>query len=241
MGTPPPVVRSPLDVFRVRPRRPRPVEEERTVSRGLPVFGCLFRVFLLFALLVILAIAAIWMVAGGSVGTWVVDVGQSMGVMGGVPTQTQRGIDAYRRGDRALAERELDQAARSYRRSAVALLYLARMRVEAGDMAGAAPYLDEAIAREPDNPTVRRMAGEYQLTVAQSLVATPTLADAVTSHLELAEDHLAYTVSLDPSDRRARGYLACVLNALGRVDEARAARAAAGSGAWDACVGSSVP
>ena len=211
------------------------------MSRGLPVFGCLFRVFLLFALLVLLAIGALYLVAGGAVSSWVADVGQSTGVMGGVPEQTQRGIEAYRRGDRALAERELDQAARSYRRSAVALLYLARMRVEAGDVAGAAPYLDEAIAREPDNPTVRRMAGEYQLTVAQSLAATPTQADASTSHLELAEDHLAYTLSLDPSDRRARGYLGCVLSALGRTDEARAARAAAGPGTWDACMGTALP
>jgi len=205
------------------------------------VFGCLFRVFLLFALLVILAIAAIWLVAGGAVGDWVADVGQSTGVMGGVPTQTQRGIDAYRRGDRALAERELDQAARSYRRSAIALLYRAQMRVEAGDLAGAAPYLDEAIVREPDNPTVRRMAGEYELTVAQSLAATPRQAEGATPHLELAEDHLSYTVSLDPTDRRARGYLACALASQGRVDEARAARAAAGSGAWDSCAGAAVP
>jgi tetratricopeptide (TPR) repeat protein len=234
-------MRSPLDVFRSRPRRPREVEEEPTVSRGLPVFGCLFRVFLLFALLVLLALAALYVVAGGAVGSWVADVGQSTGVMGGVPEQTQRGIDAYRRGDRALAERELDQAARSYRRSAVALLYLARMRVEAGDLSAAAPYLDEAIAREPDSPTVRRMAGEYQLTVAQSLAATPIQADAATSHLELAEDHLAYAVSLDPADRRSRGYLGCVFTALGRVDEARAARASAGPGAWDSCMRTAVP
>ena len=201
------------------------------------MFGCLFRLFLFFALIVVLAIAAIWMIAGGTVSSWVTDVGQSTGIMIGTPAQTQRGIEAYRRGDRALAERELDQAARSYRRSAIALLYLARMRVEAGDMAGAAPYLDEAIAREPDNSTVRRMTGEYHLTFAQKLAADPTQTDAATSHLELAEDHLSYAVSLDGSDRRARGYLACTLAALGRPDEARAAHAEAGSGAWDACAG----
>jgi hypothetical protein len=229
------VVPSPFDAPRSTPGRPRSAEAERLASRRLPVFGCLFRIFLFFALIVALAIAAIWMVAGGSVFSWVTDIGQSTGVMIGTPAQTQRGIDAYRRGDRVTAERELDQAARSYRRSATALLYLAQMRVEAGDMVGAAPFLDEAISREPDNSTVRRMTGEYHLTFAQKLAADSMQADEATSHLELAEDHLSYAVSLDGSDRRARGFLACVLTALGRVAEARTALSDAGSGPWDRC------
>jgi Flp pilus assembly protein TadD len=167
--------------------------------------------------------------------SWFTDLGQSTGVMIGTPAQTQRGIDAYRRGDRATAERELEQAARSYRRSATALLYLAQMRVEAGDMVGAGPFLDEAVSREPDNSTVRRMMGEYHLTFAQKLAANPAQSDEAQSHLELAEDHLSYVVSLDASDRRARGFLACALTALGRADEARTALTAAGSGPWDRC------
>ena len=192
------------------------------------------RLLAVFAAVAAVGIVTTWIVTGGTAFDWISDVGQSTGVML-TPAQTQRGIDAYRRGDRTTAERELNGAARSYRRSAIALLYLAQMRVEAGDMAGAGPYLDEAIAREPDNSAVRRMAGEYHLTFAQKLAADPAQADEASSHLELAEDHLSYVVSLDASDRRARGFLACVLAGLGRANEARAALAAAGSGPWDRC------
>lgn len=198
-------------------------------------FGRPLRLLVAAVLVAAVGIAVAWVVTGGTAFDWIADVSQSAGAMLGTPAQTQRGIDAYRRGDRATAERELNEASRSYRRSAIALLYLAQMRVEAGDMTGAGPFLDEAITREPDNPAVRRMAGEYHLTFAQQLATSPADTDEASSHLELAEDHLSYVVSKDPSDRRARGFLACVLTALGRNNEARAALTAAGSGPWDRC------
>jgi Tfp pilus assembly protein PilF len=208
---------------------------ERAAPARRRRFGGPLRIFAALALVAVLAIATTWIVTGGTAFDWISDVSQSTGVRLGTPAQTQRGIDAYRRGDRATAERELNAASRSYRRSAIALLYLAQMRIEAGNMVGAGPYLDEAISREPDNPAVRRMAGEYHLTFARTLAADSMQADEATSHLELAEDHLSYVVSLDPSDRRARGFLACVLTALGRATEARTALSAAGSGRWDRC------
>jgi Tfp pilus assembly protein PilF len=198
--------------------------------------GCVVRLGLVLFLLLLLAIAAIWMVAGGAVSAWVVDVGQSTGVMAGVPTQTERGIAAYHRGDTALAARELDQAARTYRRSALALLYLARIEMDAGDPVRAGEYLDEAITREPANAIARRMLGEYHLTRARGLLASGADTVQATSELMGADSNLAQAVSLDPSDRRSRGYYGCVLSMLGRMDEARDALAAAGSGPWDDCV-----
>jgi Tfp pilus assembly protein PilF len=207
----------------------------------VPVFGCLLRLVLVIGVVLLLAIAAVWMLAGGAVSSWFVDVGQSTGVMGGVPAQTERGIVAYRRGDVALAERELEQSARSYRRSALALLYLARIRDDAGDQVGAGQYLEEAVAREPDNALARRMMGEYQLTQARRVLSGPTNAVDAPPALMAAEENLERAVELAPSDRRARGYLACSLDMLGRADEARAALGLAGSGPWNECVRVTAP
>ena len=198
--------------------------------------GCVLRLGLVLFLILLLAIAAIWAVAGGAVSGWVVDVGQSTGVMGGVPAQTDRGIAAYHRGDIQLAERELDQAARTYRRSALALLYLARMKADAGDSQRAGEYLEEAVTREPDNAIARRMLGEYHLTRARGLLATGSDSIQASSELIAADSNLAQATSLNPADRRSRGYHGCVLSMLGRVDESRDALAAAGAGPWDDCV-----
>jgi tetratricopeptide (TPR) repeat protein len=228
----------PLEVMRKAAEAHRsgevPRVPSRTRRRGPPIAGCLVRLVLVVGLLLALAIAALWFLAGGAVRTFVVDLGQSTGVIGGVPEQTLRGIAAYRRGDLVLAERELDQAARSYRRSALALLYLARIRIDSNDPEGAAAYLDEAVLREPDNAVAHRMLGEHHLMRAQRPVV-PRDELYTTSELAAADEHLARAAALDPADRRARGYHACVLASAGRSAEARAAREAAGPGPWERC------
>lgn len=129
--------------------------------------GCLGRLAMLaLVAIVLLTVAIVALAGGGNVRTWVVDFGQQVGVVDGVPAQTERGIAAYRAGDRALAERELGEAARSYPRSALALLYLARLRIDAGDDYRARAYLTEAARREPESALVRRTLGEYGCALA---------------------------------------------------------------------------
>jgi hypothetical protein len=131
------------------------------------LFGCLGRLAMIALVLVALMVAAFFALAGGgNVRSWVTDLGQQVGVVEGVPAQTARGIAAYRAGDRALAERELADAARAYPRSAVALLYLGVMRIDAGDGYRAREYLTEAVRREPESAVVRRTVGEYGCALA---------------------------------------------------------------------------
>jgi tetratricopeptide (TPR) repeat protein len=239
-----PAAFDPLEVMRRAAEAARgdegPPELVRTPRPGLPVAGCLRRLALVLLVLFLLAIAAVWFLTGGAVREFVTDLGQSAGVMGGVPQQTLRGIEAYRRGDLALAERELDKAARSHRRSALALLYLARIRIDSNDPDGAAAFLDEAVLREPENAIAHRMLGENHLMRAQHPVV-PRDHLYTTSELAAAEEHLSRAIELNPADRRAHGYRACVLSASGRTADASAERAAAGPGPWAACDPSNTP
>jgi uncharacterized protein HemY len=132
------------------------------------VVGCLVRVIVTALALLALLAAGFFGLLGASGGarTWVMDFGQQVGVVDGVPEATTRAVAAYRAGDRARAERELGEAARTYRRSGVALLYLARLRLDAADDARAYEALVEAAAREPDSPLVRRTVAEYACEMA---------------------------------------------------------------------------
>jgi tetratricopeptide (TPR) repeat protein len=186
---------------------------------------------LLFTVVPILGLA----IAGGTLREWGVDLGQRFGLVEGVPAQTQRGIEAYRSGDLETAERELGEAAQSYRRSAVALIYLARMRMDGGDLERGGEYLREAVLREPDNAVAHRELAGYHLTRASRLLAERRSEAYGRDELLRAEEHYARALQLDPTDRRARGYYACVLVDLDREAEAERALAQAGSGPWDAC------
>jgi tetratricopeptide (TPR) repeat protein len=205
-------------------------------TRGVPIFGRVLRRGTALCLVCVLALASIGALAGDSISAWVVDEGQAAGLIGGVPAPTMRGITAYQKGDVQRAERELTRAAHSYPRSALALLYLARIRSDAGDADRAAAYLGEAVARDPESAVAHRMLGEYRLTRARRMISSGASQTQALSELAAAESELAGSVSLDPLDQRARGYHACVLSMLGRVDQARDAFAAAGSGPWEDCV-----
>lgn len=221
------------------------------------IAGCVGRLAMLALVLgVLLALGTCWLLGGGGGGSgsgaggWVVDAGQAVGVVDGVPAQTERGIAAYRAGDIATAERELSEAAAAYRRSSLALVYLARIRLDAGDEYRAGEYLREAVRREPESVLAQRQLGGFHLARADRAVAAGASGDAaaVGDDLRIAEEHFARAMTLDPGDREARGYRACALGRLGRREEALAQLAVAGAdGAWAACVlngardGSSAP
>jgi tetratricopeptide (TPR) repeat protein len=205
-------------------------------TRGVPIFGRVLRPATALCLVLLLGLSTVGAMAGDSISAWVVDEAEAAGVLSGVPALTTRGITAYQKGDVQLAERELTRAARSYPRSALALLYLARIRSDAGDADRAAAYLGEAVARDPESAVAHRMLGEYHLARARRMITNGASQAQSLSELSDAESQLANAVSLDPVDQRARGYHGCVLSMLGRTDQARDAFAAAGSGPWDDCV-----
>lgn len=204
--------------------------------KPIPVMGCFVR-FVLFALLLLaLAVAGLFLLMGGGLETFVVDLGQSTGLMAGTPEQTTRGIDAFKRGDLATAEQELSQAAMSYPRSALALLYLAKMRTDAGDLSKAREYLETAVAREPNSVVAHRQLGLTYLATARASGRLST--GRLRSHddLLLADRHFAIAATLDPGDRAALGYRACTLGELGAEAEAAQLLSAAGDGPWQSCI-----
>ncbi len=133
------------------------------------------------------------------------------------------------------------KAASSYPRSAVALLYLARMSMDAGDLEKAGEHLKTAVARDPESAIAHRELGVYYLTRAQRSHRLP--AGEIESNADLveADRYLARSMSLDSRDRSSTGYRACALAELGATAEAERLRAAAGPGAWQSCDGFSRP
>jgi hypothetical protein len=201
-----------------------------------PIATWAIRLSVALAVLLLLVIVPVWFFAGGAASNFIVGLGQSAGLLGRVPPQTKRGIQAYRAGDLATAERELDEAARTYRGSALAPIYLARIRMESGDSDGAGPYLQDAVTREPNNALANRMLGEYHLTRARRGAGDAASRVYTATELAAAEESFARAMALDPADARARGYHACALAVGGRVDEAKLELSAAGPGPWESCV-----
>jgi len=218
-----------------RVTRPREDATPEAPRKAVPVMGCFIR-FVLFALLLLaLAIGGLFLLMGGGLQTFVVDLGQSTGLMAGTPEQTTRGIDAFKRGDLATAEQELSQAAMSYPKSALALLYLAKMRTDAGDLAKATEYLETAVAREPNSVVTHRQLGLTYLATARASGRLST--GRLRSHddLLLADRHFAIAATLDPGDRAALGYRGCTLAEMGSQEEAQQLLSSAGDGPWRQC------
>jgi tetratricopeptide (TPR) repeat protein len=235
--------REPVVIGDVRGRgAPPEVSPPPVRVSAVPVLGCAVRLMMV-AVVVILALTVVSFVGlvvfGGSVGAWVEDVGQQFGVLGGVPEQTQRGIRAYRADDFETAERELREAAQSYPRSGMALVYLARIPRVAADPERAGEYLREAVAREPDNVLAQQALADHYFQRANrrraNRAASPAGEEDVSDDLLRAQAHYQRALELDPTDRRTRGYYACVLAALGQSVDAENMLAEAGAGPWERC------
>ncbi len=211
----------------------RSVPEVRLPS--LPVKGCIVRFAIFVMLLIALAIGGLYLLVGGGMQSFVIDLAQSTGVMEGTPDQTVRGIEAFRRGDLQTAERELSQAAVTYPRSALALLYLARMRTDAGDLSRAGEYLETAVLREPANAIANRDLGINYLFRARAAQGVAGGEFASRNNLIEADRYLAAAAILNPADRASRGYRGCALAELGAVDEAEQLLTFAGDGPWQQC------
>jgi len=234
-----PVERAPVPVDDAPPRRPTRGRPPDIGAALAPAIGCVGR---LVTLLVVITIAFTVLplvgvaLVGGSAREWIVDQGQRFGLVEGVPAQTRRGIAAYQAGDLITAERELREAAQSYPRSGVALIYLARMRTDDGDLERAGEYLREAVAREPDNALAHReLAGYYLTRSAAGRGSGPTDAYASDDLLK-AQAHYERALQLDPTDAYARGFYGCVLADLGQTVNAERMLAEAGPGPWERCV-----
>ena len=194
-----------------RPREPR---------RGAPsLVGCLVRLVVVLVLLALLAVAALVGLVGGPFGAWVVDFGQSTGVVEGVPAQTERGVAAYEAGDYATAERELREAAQAYPRSGLALVYLARLKQRAGDEQQARELLRDAVTREPTSALAHRALADLYYEAARGRALAGDTA-AARPELLRARDHYERAILFNPNDALARGYYSCVMAALGDAPEA---------------------
>jgi tetratricopeptide (TPR) repeat protein len=137
-----------------------------------------------------------------------------------------RGVAAYRTGDRMTAKREFAAAAESDSKSALPHVYLGRIAREEGDPTAAARELTLALNLDPENPLALREMGAHLLALGNP---------------DLARRFYIRAVAKAPDDKNALGYLACTLARLGRVEEAQRFLQRAGPGEWSPCVAASVP
>lgn len=213
----------------------RPRDRSRSTAAALPIKGCLVRLAVFAFLLIALLAGGLYLLVGDGVQRFVVDLGQSTGVMTGTPEQTTRGIEAFRRGDFVLAEQEFSQAAVTYPRSALALLYLAKMRTDSGDLSKAGEYLQTAVLREPNSALAHRELGLNYLGKARAAGRHDTGRLISTADLDEADRQFAAASTLDPDDRIALGYRGCTLAELGAEEQASRLLSLAGDGPWHQC------
>ena len=154
------------------------------------VGGAVMFVLRLVVALVVLAVLAL-MFFGGPLRQFGMDMGQRFGVVGGVPDETERAIQIDNAGDRARAEAMLEEAAQTYRRDATALLYLARWRMDAGDLERAGQLLEEAERREPDRALVHRMLGDYYTMRARRAADAGLNPAVIAAETQTAQEHYA--------------------------------------------------
>jgi tetratricopeptide (TPR) repeat protein len=137
-----------------------------------------------------------------------------------------RGVAAYKTGDRMSAKREFGAAAESDPKSALPHVYLGRIAREEGDPTAAARELTLALNLEPENPLALREMGAHLLALGNP---------------DLARRFYIRAVAQAPDDKNALGYLACTLARLGRLEEAQRFLQRAGPGEWSPCVSASMP
>ena len=144
----------------------------------------------------------------------------SQGWFGQRDDTMQRGVDAYRRGQREVAYNEFSKAARDNPNDPMPHVYLSRMAREVGNMTIAGQEAQTAVKLGPDNAVALRELGLYLLSAG---------------NYDLARRFLVRAVQADTSDRMAMGYLGCTLTRLGRPTEAQVWFNHAGQGDWSRC------
>jgi tetratricopeptide (TPR) repeat protein len=139
---------------------------------------------------------------------------------GGTPASYERGVAAYRAGQREVARREFAEAVRERPTLATPHVYLARLAREDGDLQRAATELSTAISLDTAAALPYREMGQLQLQAGR--------ADVATRFLERA-------IRRDNADRVAQGWMGCALTRQGRPDLAQRWYERAGQGDWTAC------
>jgi tetratricopeptide (TPR) repeat protein len=136
------------------------------------------------------------------------------------PSALERGVAAYRSGDRTRARNEFAAAARDEPQAAGPHIYLGRMAREEGDIATAARELETAVRLEPQNALAQREMGAHLLAAG---------------NYPLAQKFYERAIRIDPTDRNALGFLGCTLMRQGRFDVGQRFLQRAGQGSWSAC------
>ena len=137
------------------------------------------------------------------------------------PRALDRGVAAYRNGQKDIARREFQASADADPTLAAPRVYLARIAREDGDLTRANAELQRAIQADPRSALALREMGQLQLQSNQPV---------------LASNFLRRAVELDNGDRVAMGWLACALARQGNVQLARNFGDRAGQGDWTGCV-----
>ena len=133
----------------------------------------------------------------------------------------KRGVALWQQKNPAAAETELAAAAAQLPNSALPHLYLARLKRERGDLAGALQSAARAAQLEPNNALALREAGSAFL---------------ARGNPELARRMFVRAVRANPNDKTAMGWLGCSFARLGDTQQAQRWVTRAGPGPWAACV-----
>jgi tetratricopeptide (TPR) repeat protein len=137
------------------------------------------------------------------------------------PRSLDRGVAAYRNGQKDIARREFQAAAEADPTLAAPRVYLARMAREEGDLTRANAELQRAIQADPRNALAQREMGQLLLQGNRP---------------DLATNFLRRAVEADNTDRVAMGWLACALARQGNAQLARSFGDRAGQGDWTGCL-----
>jgi cytochrome c-type biogenesis protein CcmH/NrfG len=133
----------------------------------------------------------------------------------------RRGMALWQQRNAAAAETEFASAANQLPRSALPHIYLARLKRERGDLAGATQEATRAAQLEPDNALALREAATVFMARGDN---------------ERARRLFVRALRVNPGDRTSMGWLACSLQRLGEVEQAARWAGRAGAGPWSACL-----
>ena len=133
----------------------------------------------------------------------------------------RRGLERWRARDLAGAETEFTAAVAAIPNRALPHIYLARVRRERGNLPGAMTEAVRAAQLEPNNALALREAGSVFLSAGDN---------------DRARRLFVRALRANPGDQASMGWLACSLQRLGELEQARRWAGRAGAGPWAACI-----